>query len=135
MGTTLVDRLCSDHTKLWADSENLLSVTQTLDEDNKTRMYAVIFRAITGAQDNDYGKTVNKLRELAFDTYGCLDFIAVTEGNQEIAISYWKDEESIQQWKNDPVHVAAQRLGRAKWYESYSIDVVELKRRHRFPEE
>ena len=128
MGTTLVDRPCSDHTKLWADSENLLSVTQTLEEDKKTRMYAVIFRAITGAQDDDYGKTVKKLRELAFDTYGCLDFIAATEGNQEIAISYWGSEQQILDWKNDPEHRHAQKLGQDKWYKSFSVEVCKIVR-------
>jgi quinol monooxygenase YgiN len=55
-------------------------------------MYAVIFRAKPGVQDEEYGKTVARMRELAFDKYGCLDFIAVTEGDQEVAISYWENE-------------------------------------------
>ena len=34
-------------------------------------MYAVIFRAKPGIQDEDYGKTVARMGELAFDKYGC----------------------------------------------------------------
>ncbi|TDR75022.1 hypothetical protein [Photobacterium lutimaris] len=52
-------------------------------------MFAVIFRAKTGNQDSQYAEMVAVMRELAFEKYGCLDFIAVTEGEQEIAMSYW----------------------------------------------
>lgn len=95
-------------------------------------MYAVIFKAVTGIQDDEYGKTVERMRELAFEKYGCLEFFAVTEGNQEVAISYWRDEESIVKWKTDSEHTLAQELGRSKWYESYTVEVVEIKRKYSF---
>lgn len=95
-------------------------------------MFAVIFRAKPGIQDDEYGKTVTKMRELAFEKYGCLDFVAVTEGDQEIAISYWESEEAIKNWKSDPEHALAQGIGRSKWYESYSVQVVEIKREYTF---
>lgn len=93
-------------------------------------MYAVIFRARAGQQDPHYFETVNKLRELAFEKYGCLDFVAVTEGEQEIAISYWPDETSIHNWRMDAEHQIAQKLGQEKWYQSYSVEIVEIKRRY-----
>lgn len=95
-------------------------------------MYAVIFRAKTGVQDEEYSNTVTKMRELAFRKYACLEFIAVTEGTDEIAISYWDDEESIRKWKNDAEHALAQEYGRSKWYESYIVQVVEIKREYKF---
>jgi len=95
-------------------------------------MFAVIFRAKPGIQDEEYGKTVSRMRELAFDEYGCLDFIAVTEGDQEIAISYWENEESIKKWKSDSEHTIAQESGRSKWYESYIVQVVEIKREYKY---
>ena len=79
-------------------------------------MYAVIFRARTGRPDPNYHNMVDKMRDLAFQRYGCRDFIAVTEGDREIAISYWDDEESIRRWKNDPDHALAQQRGRDGWY-------------------
>ncbi|MGI9537528.1 MAG: antibiotic biosynthesis monooxygenase family protein [Desulfocapsaceae bacterium] len=97
-------------------------------------MYAVIFRAATRSQDEEYVRTVKHMRELAISRYGCLDFVAVTEENQEIAISYWRDEESIHRWKQDAAHRIAQELGKSKWYESYSVEVVEIKRHYRYPE-
>lgn len=95
-------------------------------------MYAVIFRAKTGVQDALYSDTVNKMRALAFDKYGCIDFIAVTEGDEEVAISYWPDEQSILNWKNDPDHALAQENGKKQWYTSYKVEVVEIKRSYGF---
>ena len=93
-------------------------------------MFAVIFRAKPGQQDEKYNQTVARMRELAFDKYGCLEFIAANDGAQEITISYWKDEQSIKNWKNDSEHLLAQELGRSKWYESYSVQLVEIKREY-----
>jgi heme-degrading monooxygenase HmoA len=95
-------------------------------------MFAVIFRAVPGAQDEQYKKTVDRMRELAFTQYGCLDFVAVTEGEQEVAISYWENEEAIKAWKNDAEHTLAQGNGQRKWYQSYTVQVVEIKREYTF---
>ena len=88
-------------------------------------MYAVIFKAEINKLDDEYGMMAEHMRELAFQQ-GCIDFIAVTEGNKEIAISYWQTKEQIQAWKNHPAHQKAQSLGRAKWYSSYQVQVVEV---------
>lgn len=95
-------------------------------------MYAVIFRAKTGQQDQEYLDAVARMRELAFEKYHCLDFVAVTEGVDEIAISYWPNEEAIKQWKTDAEHILAQEYGRAKWYQSYIVEVVQVKRKYSF---
>lgn len=95
-------------------------------------MFAVIFRAKTGGQDSLYSDTVNKMRALAFDKYGCIDFIAVTEGDEEVAISYWPNEQSILNWKKDPDHALAQENGKKRWYSSYKVEVVEIKRSYGF---
>ena len=98
-------------------------------------MYAVIFRARAGEQDERYGEMVTQMRDLAFERYGCRDFIAVTEGDPEIAISYWDDEESIRRWKNDPEHSLGQQLGRDGWYRGYRVQVVEIRREYSFGED
>ncbi|KDM93282.1 antibiotic biosynthesis monooxygenase family protein [Photobacterium galatheae] len=97
-------------------------------------MFAVIFKAKTGEQDSHYSEMVKVMRDLAFTKYDCQDFIAVTEGDQEIAISYWNSEADIQNWHKDSQHALAQQLGREKWYASYTVEVVEVKRRYSFQE-
>lgn len=97
-------------------------------------MFAVIFKAKPGIQDDEYGKTVTRMRDLAFAQYGCLDFVAVTEGDREITISYWESEEAIKAWKNDAEHTLAQGNGQSKWYQSYTVQIVEIKREYKFNE-
>lgn len=79
--------------------------------------------------DQEYFSTAQRLKDLAFDKYGCRDFVSVTEDDQEIAISYWDSEQHIRDWKNDPAHRHAQERGRNKWYKSYSVEVCEVIRR------
>ena len=89
-------------------------------------MYAVIFRAEINELDEDYAETAARLRDLAFDKYGCVEFTAVSEGNREIAISYWDSLTQIKAWKQNPEHRTAQKMGRSKWYKSYQVQVVEV---------
>ena len=74
-----------------------------------------------------------RLRELALSRYGCTEFVSLTQGNQEIAISYWESEAQIRAWKQDAEHLLAQARGRSKWYKSYRVQVVEIKRDYAFP--
>ena len=89
-------------------------------------MYAVIFRAELNELDENYSETAVRMRDRAMSKYGCTEFISVMEGMQEIAISYWETEEQIKQWKQDSEHLAAQELGRSRWYKSYCVQVVEI---------
>lgn len=93
-------------------------------------MYAVIFRAEFSAPDDEYETTAIKLRDLAISEYGCREFIAHTEGRNELAISYWDNEEQILNWKRDPVHLEAQRKGREKWYSTYTVQVLKVQREY-----
>jgi len=91
-------------------------------------MYAVIFRAKLAHSDDAYFQTAKRLRELALGTYGCLDFVSLMEGDEEIAISYWENEKQIMNWKKDIEHMRAQEKGRTRWYESYSVEVCKVER-------
>ncbi|MDH5784135.1 MAG: hypothetical protein OEZ16_00835 [Chromatiales bacterium] len=93
-------------------------------------MYAVIFRAEINIIDESYTDTAIRMRGLAKTRYGCTEFISFLEDNQELSISYWKSEEQIAAWKNDPEHLAAQTMGRTKWYKSYKIEVVKIEREY-----
>ena len=94
-------------------------------------MFAVIFRATLVAPDQEYLDSAQRLRELAMDRYGCLDFISLSEGEHEIAISYWESESAIAAWREDPEHRRAQQAGRERWYSDYTVEVVEVRRAYR----
>ena len=94
-------------------------------------MFVVIFRAKVRSLDSEYEQVAARMRELALNQFGCLDFFAVAEGQNEIALSYWPSEESIHAWKSHSEHVLAQQLGRVRWYESYLVQVAEISREYR----
>jgi heme-degrading monooxygenase HmoA len=96
-------------------------------------MFVVIFRAQVRRFDEEYSRTAARMRELALRDFGCLEFHSVTEGDQEVALSYWPDEPSIRAWRNHPEHVLAQQAGRDRWYERYSVQVAEVTREYRVP--
>lgn len=75
-------------------------------------MYAVIFKAKINKLDSRYKKMAEQMRILAMKKYGCTDFVSVTENNQEIATSYWQNQQQIQAWKADAEHIVVQELGK-----------------------
>lgn len=95
-------------------------------------MYVVIFRARIKQLDGEYERTAERLRTLAFEQFGCLDFHAVGNEIEEVTLSYWPDRESITAWKAHPEHVLAQAHGRQHWYQSYTIEIAEVTRQYQF---
>lgn len=93
-------------------------------------MYAVIFRAEVNELDQSYYDMASRMRDLAMNKYGCLEFTSLTENGQEISISYWDNEGQITAWKEDPEHKSAQQLGRSKWYASYKVEIVRIEREY-----
>lgn len=96
-----------------------------------TNMFVVIFRARIRKLDADYAQAAARMRELALSEFGCLEFHAVAEGLEEVALSYWPDEASISRWRKHPEHLLAQQAGRERWYESYSVQVAQIAREYR----
>jgi heme-degrading monooxygenase HmoA len=96
-------------------------------------VHVVIFRARIRRLDAEYAAMAARMRELALEQFGCLEFHAVTEGEYEVALSYWPDEASIRAWKAHPEHLLAQRAGRERWYESYSVQVARIGRHYHSP--
>jgi heme-degrading monooxygenase HmoA len=93
---------------------------------DKQKMYAVIFKAEINELDQSYSETASRMQELAISKYSCTEFTSVTEGGQEISVSYWNSLEDIKAWKQDPEHLSAQQAGRDIWYKSYRVQVVEI---------
>jgi heme-degrading monooxygenase HmoA len=94
-------------------------------------MFIVVFRAKVRHLDAEYSEVARRMRELALGQYGCLEFQSVSEGDEEVSLSFWPDEESIQAWKEHPEHLLAQKEGRERWYQSYSVHVAQIAREYR----
>ena len=94
-------------------------------------VFVVIFRASIRQLDDDYVRMAARMRDLALADFGCLAFYAVTEGHDEVALSYWPDEDSIRRWREHPEHILAQKAGRERWYASYHVQVAQVVREYR----
>ncbi|MEJ2480317.1 MAG: antibiotic biosynthesis monooxygenase [Acidihalobacter sp.] len=94
--------------------------------------YAVIFTSLRSELDDGYAQTAQRMEELAAGRRGFLGIESVREGAQGITLSYWTDLEAIREWKADLEHAEAQRLGRERWYERYSVRVARVERAYDF---
>lgn len=98
-------------------------------------MYVVIFRARCAQLDEDYYQWAARMRTKALGEYGCVEFVSLQEGDEEISLSYWPDTQSISAWRADLEHQEAQVLGRQKWYAAYQVEVAQVQRLYKFPPE
>jgi heme-degrading monooxygenase HmoA len=96
--------------------------------------YAVIFTSKRTEGDQGYGEMADRMMELAQQQEG---FIGIESAREEIGItvSYWKSMEAIKNWKANAEHKLAQKLGKEKWYESYSVRVCRVEMEYCFGEE
>jgi len=94
-------------------------------------MYVVTFRAKVRNLGAEYLETAQRMRDIAISQFGRIEFHSATEGRDEVALSYWPDEESIRAWKAHPDHILAQKSGRERWYESYSVQIAQIGREYR----
>lgn len=93
-------------------------------------MFVVIFEAETARLDEEYSRTAERLRKLAFENYNCQGFHSCGENGKELTLSFWKSEEDILNWRNDPEHILAQQKGKESWYSRYAISVSQIQREY-----
>ncbi len=96
----------------------------------------VVFRARPRDVDEAYMTTALRMRDKAMADYGCTEFVlATTPDGEEVALSYWPDEDAILRWKNDPEHREAQAQGRSLWYASYLVQVADISRAYAYAQD
>ena len=97
----------------------------------KPPYYAVIFTSTRTSVEDGYAEMATKMVELAQQQEG---FLGVESARNDIGItvSYWRDLESIKNWKNNLDHLDAQMKGRTKWYENYTVRIALVEREYSF---
>ncbi len=97
--------------------------------------YAVIFTAQRRAGDDGYGAMADRMAELAAGQPG---YIGVESTRDEtglgITVSYWTDEDALIAWKAEAQHLLAQKLGKERWYDHYTLRVARVERAYDGPE-
>lgn len=89
--------------------------------------YAVIF---TSKQSNDtqgYAEMAKRMETLAQQQPGYLG-IESARDSVGITVSYWKDLDSIKQWKSNVEHLQAQTEGKLRWYTQYTVRIARVER-------
>lgn len=87
--------------------------------------YAVIFSSTQTENTNGYLEMSNKMVALAKVQDG---FLGMESARNKIGItvSYWRDLESISQWKQNTEHILAQQKGQEIWYDWYHVRICKV---------
>jgi heme-degrading monooxygenase HmoA len=95
--------------------------------------YAVIFTSRRNEQPGDgYAETADRMFALAQEQPGFLGFDTARTDGLGITVCYWETEADIAAWKAQADHQAAQREGRARWYDAYELRVARVDRAYGF---
>lgn len=89
--------------------------------------YAVIFTSTLNDSPDDYEEMAHFVYELAKDQEG---FLGMESARSEIGISvsYWKDLESINKWKENTIHQRAKENGKTNWYKQFKTRIAKVEK-------
>ena len=95
-------------------------------------MIAVIFEVIPVAgKMQEYLDIATLLKPALTEVPGFISierFQSLANPGKILSLSFWKDEESVAQWRNLDAHRRAQGLGRAEVFEDYRLRVAAVVR-------
>lgn len=93
---------------------------------------AVIFSSVRSDDVSGYAETAAEMERLAAQQPGFLG-IESARGDIGITVSYWADDDAARGWKRVAEHLAAQRIGRERWYRDYRVRVASVSRAYGHP--
>jgi heme-degrading monooxygenase HmoA len=93
--------------------------------------YAVIFTSVLKRDDPEYFKINDFLRQEAEKLDGFLGEDSA-RNDYGISISYWKDLDAIQAWRQNADHKRAKEKGRKEFYKKYKIRIARVEREYQF---
>jgi heme-degrading monooxygenase HmoA len=93
-------------------------------------MLVILFRSkLTPEAGEDYNAMADELSSLVRENPGFADVkYYKAEDGERLTVVWFKDEESLREWKQLPRHREAQSTGRRKWYEYYKMEVATIDR-------
>ncbi|MGW0609460.1 antibiotic biosynthesis monooxygenase family protein [Streptomyces sp. NPDC002788] len=93
-------------------------------------MFVILFKSHLSEQaGEEYHATEERMQERVRAIAGS-DPVEVKhytgEDGERLAVMMWRDEETLDQWRCDPEHQVAQRMGRRHWYSAYELTVAQV---------
>jgi len=98
-------------------------------------MIVTVFRSrLKPGATAEYTPLAMRMSELARGMPGYISHKVFTaEDGERVTIVEFETEEADRAWATHPEHMAAQRMGRGDFYETYSLQVCEVTRQSSFP--
>jgi heme-degrading monooxygenase HmoA len=95
--------------------------------------YVAVFTAVRAQDQDGYRDTAAQMEDLVKDVPGYLGTDhAQTPGGLAITVGYFRDADALAEWRSNAEHRAAQKRGRAEWYQSYTLHMAKVERSHAF---
>jgi heme-degrading monooxygenase HmoA len=95
-------------------------------------MIAVLFEAFPKeGKQQKYFDLATQLKPELFKIDGFISierFQSINDPKKLLSLSFWRDEESIKQWRNIELHRYAQKQGRSSIFENYEIKIADVTR-------
>lgn len=95
-------------------------------------MIAVIFEVIPNEEKKEeYLDIAASLKPELSHIEGFISierFQSLSDSGKILSLSFWKDEESIQQWRNLELHRQAQKKGRNEIFKNYNLRIATVVR-------
>lgn len=96
-------------------------------------MLVVLFRSKLVEAPDGYAEMAEEMLALAKTMPGFIDVKAFTaEDGERLTLVWWEDDETLSAWRTNARHLVAQRAGRERWYEYYTLEVAEVRRAKQF---
>ena len=93
----------------------------------------VLFRSKLVDAPVGYQDMLEEMNALARTMPGFVDVKSFkADDGERLTLVWWQDEETLKGWRENIRHRIAQRLGRDRWYEYYTMEVAEIVRVKRF---
>ncbi len=94
----------------------------------KAPYFAVIFISEKNEDLTGYEEMNDKTMQTALSLSGCFGYSSVPG----TFISYWDTMESINQWRQDSLHLKAKEQGKKQWYKYYHSLICKVAHSHEF---
>lgn len=93
-----------------------------------------MFRSRLAPDPDGYGPMADRMVELGTAMDGFVDFKTFTaDDGERLAVITFADRESQRAWRHQAEHAMAQKAGRDRFYEQYSLQVCTCDRVSLFP--
>lgn len=92
--------------------------------------YAVVFSSLLSQADGEYQDAADRMLELAKQQDGFLGVDSVRETQLGVTVSYWRDLDAIQKWKEHAEHRLVRERGRKEWYSAFRLRICRVEREY-----